>query len=107
MQTISTEYKGADALEEFIREKGIKKESKLLVQVFCGKVNQFNVCGIVDDILNVLPNADIIGVTSYGELNHYKRNLTQSSIISISEFKKTKVETHFISNHKKTHMNAR
>lgn len=76
MYTYLTEYKGADALENFIRINNLNKNKSILFQVFCGKGNQFYISGIIDDISNIAPNATIIGATAHGEyfLNNEKTN---------------------------------
>jgi hypothetical protein len=91
----TTEYKGADALEDFIRVKNINKNGSILFQVFCGKGNQFYISGIIDDIFNVAPNATIIGATAQGEffINHEKIN---RSVIALYEIEQKYFKSFFI-----------
>ncbi len=96
MYTYLTEYKGADALENFIRINNLNKNKSILFQVFCGKGNQFYISGIIDDISNIAPNATIIGATAHGEY-FLKNEKTNKSFIVLYETDQKKIEPFFIS----------
>lgn len=85
-------YNDFKKMESFIYNKNINKEDNILIQVFTGVVQLEFIKNIMDEILSILPQAEIIGTTTAGEI-FKKRILTNSTVISITIFGKIKIKS--------------
>lgn len=85
-------YNDFKKMESFIYNKNINKEDNILIQVFTGVIQLEFIKNIVDEILSLLPQAEIIGTTTAGEI-FKKRILINSTVISITIFEKTKIKS--------------
>jgi len=83
-------------MESFIEQnEGISKCNELLVQIFSGILDQVLLLDITNKILEVLPNAKIIGSTTDGEIIEDEVH-TNSIVISFTTFKKSKTKISII-----------
>ncbi len=81
-----------DEFERFVEKLDIANEPEVLIQVFCGIISLAHINELQTRIKGLLPKAKIIGCTTAGEIlgdNVYEH----STVISISVFKHTKVQT--------------
>lgn len=90
MKTFGVIYEGFFELHDFIKQNNIVNSSNIFVQVFCGCTDKDNLNQVRIDILSILPDARIIGVTSRAEV-FQGRNQTKTCVIAISTFYKTEV----------------
>jgi len=91
MKTKNLIFKDFDKLEKDIKDCSFKEEKNLLIQIFSGILDPNKIQQIASFLLKQLPQARIIGSTTDGEIFEDKV-LTESIIISISSFEKTKIK---------------
>lgn len=97
MKTFTHEYISKELLETFINNNYITNYNRdILIQVFTSVTNKNYIVYLRDELLSLLPNAKIIGTTTSGEISMCG-SLTHSTVISISVFEKTKIETALVS----------
>lgn len=85
MKTFNTYYTDKDALSAYIKKCNIQQNSDILVQIFSSITDKTNLQTTIDDILELLPSAKIIGATTDGEILD-KEVTTDQIVLSISEF---------------------
>lgn len=95
MKTYNLIYKDFHNLNEYICKNNISCYDKILIQIFSGIRNKNYLCKIKKDILNVLPQAKIIGVTSSGEIFN-GNSVNNSCIISITVFNNVELNTYVV-----------
>lgn len=95
MKTYNLIYKDFHNLNEYICKNNISYYNKILIQIFSGIRNKDYVCKIKKDILNVLPQAKIIGATSSGEILN-GNSVNNSCVISITIFNNIELNTHAV-----------
>lgn len=95
MKTYNLIYKDFHNLNEYICKNNISYYDKILIQIFSGIRDKDYVCKIKKDILNVLPQAKIIGVTSSGEVFN-GNSINNNCVISITVFNNIELNTHTI-----------
>ncbi|MEA3314641.1 MAG: FIST N-terminal domain-containing protein, partial [Campylobacterota bacterium] len=95
MQTLNTKYKNLKKLKIFIKENNIKDSSRILLQVFTGVCNKQYILDMINDIKSLLPNINIIGSSTDGEIDncHISSNKT---ILSFSIFEKTDIKVYSV-----------
>ena len=92
MQCYSLFYQNRQKLVEFIANNAIDTSATILVQVFTG-INEYEyIKNLRDILLEVLPQAKIVGATTSGEISQDKVG-DGSTVISISVFEKTQLLT--------------
>lgn len=85
-------YKSYEKLKAFINYNKIDKDDTVLIQIFVGVVDKKFIENLIGEILSILPNAEIIGATTDGEI--YKNEITtQKTVISFTVFEKTKIKS--------------
>lgn len=85
-------YNNFQKLQSFIYSKNIGKNDNVLIQVFTGIVEAGFIETIIGEILCILPQAEIIGATTAGEI--FQENaLINTTIISFTIFEKTKIKS--------------
>ncbi|MCY6369587.1 EAL domain-containing protein [Clostridium ganghwense] len=99
MKTYNAVYKDFHTLSNYVLENNIKDHDNILIQVFCGVINKEYIYKIKNDILNILPQAKIIGVTSPAEIFN-GNSIIDSCIVSITVFNSTEINTYAISKDK-------
>lgn len=95
MKTYNLIYEDFHNLNEYICKNNISYYDKILIQIFSGIRDKDYVCKIKKDILNVLPQAKIIGVTSSGEVFN-GNSINNNCVISITVFNNIQLNTHTI-----------
>lgn len=91
MKTLNTYYKTKEEFSKFVRENSFDKEKSLLIQLFSSMLDETVFSNMLKDILDVLPQAKIIGSTTDGEILD---NIvtTNQTVVSISSFEKATLE---------------
>jgi len=92
MKTISHIYQNIDTLKYFIESDMKKEDTNILVQIFSGIVKKDILIELSSNLQNLLPNANIIGATTAGEILHGEM-LDKQILITFSLFETTSVET--------------
>ena len=94
MKSFNTQYKDLDSLKEYIFLNAITDEYTLLIQIFSGVIDETLALEISGNLKKLLPNSNIIGSTTSGEIlsgEVYKETIT----ISFSLFENTTVKSNF------------
>jgi len=90
-------YKNFREMQSFININNINKNDNVLIQVFTGVVEIKFISNIIEEITFVLPQAEIIGATTAGEI--YKgRASSHTTIISFTVFEKVQIKTKLLNN---------
>lgn len=90
-------YSNFEKMRSFIHSKNIDKYNNILVQIFSGIIDKKLIKNIINEMLSVLPNSEIIGATTAGEI-FKKRILADSIVISFTIFEKTKIKLKITNN---------
>lgn len=90
-------YDNFEKMKLFTYNKNINKDDNVFIQVFTGITEAKFIEKIIMEILFILPQAEIIGATTGGEILK-KRVLDNSTIISFTVFEKTKIKTKLLNN---------
>ena len=90
-------YSNFYEMQSFIYSMNINKNDNILIQVFTGVVEIEFINNIIDEISSLLPQAEIIGATTAGEI--YKGNaFSHTTIISFTIFEKVQIKTKLLNN---------
>lgn len=90
-------YNNFEKLKSFIENKNINETDTVLIQIMCGIVKDEFIKNLINEILILLPSAEIIGATTSGEI--YEGNIYEGSIVlSFTIFEKSRVQTALINN---------
>lgn len=84
-------------MQSFIRSNSINDNANILIQVFTGVVKTEFIEKIIAELSYILPQAEIIGTTTAGEI-YKEKVLTNTTIISFTVFEKTKVKSKLLNN---------
>ncbi|MEA3554293.1 MAG: FIST N-terminal domain-containing protein [Campylobacterota bacterium] len=95
MITVNTEYNSIDDIKKIIAKNDIDTNSKLLIQIFTGILDIKFIEQLIQDIKTTLPNSEIIGSTTDGEIINSEVS-TNKTIISISKFEKVTFKIDYI-----------
>lgn len=90
-------YNGFEKMKSFIYSNNIDKNDNLLIQIFTGVVEVGFIEDLLVEILSILPNAEIIGATTAGEIFNEKV-LTNSTVISFTTFETIKIKSTLLKN---------
>lgn len=85
MRTLNTYYKDINSLDSFLSQNSVDKSKEILIQVFSSTIDEQVLTRVLSDILNLLPDAKVIGATTDGEILG-KDVSTDRIVLSISEF---------------------
>jgi len=96
MKTINIKYTNNDDLIRLIKKENILTYDNILVQIFAIQNSYESIKSLIDIVSSNIPQAKIIGATSH--TNIIDNRVYQNSIISISLFETTKVETFIADN---------
>ncbi|MCK5111896.1 MAG: FIST C-terminal domain-containing protein, partial [Arcobacteraceae bacterium] len=91
MKTINSYYTDKKDLENFIKVHNIKDADNALLQIFTGICDENFINNLVKEIKEFLPNINIIGSTTDGEIKD-KEVTKNSTVLSFSVFEKTRIE---------------
>lgn len=92
-------YSNFEKMKSYICSKSIDKNDNILVQIFTGIIEIKFIENIISEILSLLPQAEIIGATTGGEI--YKNKTHEgSTVVSFTVFEKTKVKSKILTNKK-------
>lgn len=92
MKQYGFKYNNFGKLQSFIYNKRINKYDKILVQIFTGVIQSESIEQIINEIIYLLPQAEIIGATTGGEILK-NRAYVGSTVISITVFEETKIKS--------------
>ena len=99
MTTFNTHYNTAFEFEHYVRARSIEDGENVLIQIFTSLNNEKAIATLLRDIAVLFPNAHIIGSTTDGEICDDKVT-TDTTVISITIFEKTKLHSTLIHNSK-------
>ena len=102
MTTFNTHYNTAFEFEHYVRARSIEDGENVLIQIFTSLNNEKAIATLLHDITALFLNAHIIGSTTDGEICDDKVT-TDTTVISITIFEKTKLHSTFIHNSKDSH----
>lgn len=90
-------YDNFQKIRQFIYNNDINSSSNILVQLFTAIVEMKFIKNVINNIVSILPQAEIIGATTAGEI--YNGNVfSNTTIISFTIFEKVRVKTKLLSN---------
>ena len=95
MKTLTLEYESKQQLRHFVTHGSLCNGHNILIQVFTGVSNKKFILDLRDELVHLIPNAKIIGSTTCGEISN-NGSKTDSTVISFSLFKQTKIETNLV-----------
>lgn len=90
-------YKNHEELKKFINELKVEPTDQILVQIFTGIIDTAFIKSLIDEVNFCLPNAEIIGLTTAGEIFEGKI-LSHNTIFSFTIFDNVKIKTILIKN---------
>lgn len=90
-------YKDNNQLKSFIHDLKLENSNQVLIQIFTGIIDLNFIKTLVNDIIFYLPESEIIGLTSAGEIFEGKI-LSNSTILSFTIFENVKLKTILIEN---------
>jgi c-di-GMP phosphodiesterase len=97
MRTVSHVYEDSEKFANFLNKNNVQKDlDNILVQVFTGRPEKKFIKKLSQIIISFLPKAKILGATTVGEIC-LNEVLEKQTVITITIFQKTKVETAAIS----------
>lgn len=85
-------YTNLEKMKSFINSNSIDKNDTVLIQVFTGVIQSNFIKNVINEVLFLLPKAEIIGATTAGEI-YREKILTGTTIISFTVFEKTQVKS--------------
>jgi len=104
LKSFNVKYTNKNELKSFIDLNSIENSSKTLLQIFSGITKVETIQNFISEVLEILPNIQIIGSTTSGEILNSK-TLEKSVIFSFSVFEKTEVQV-FSTDFNKTSQNT-
>ena len=97
MRTFNTHYTSAFEFEHYVRARSIEDGENVLIQIFTSLNDEKAIATLLHDIAALFVNAHIIGSTTDGEICDDKVS-TDTTVISITVFEKTKLHSTLIRN---------
>jgi c-di-GMP phosphodiesterase len=91
MVTYNTIYNGFEKLKSFADQHNIQNGNNILIQIFSGDTRKEYLETILKEILSILPDANIVGTTTDGEIIEQKV-ISNGVVISFSLFENTSIE---------------
>jgi len=95
MKTLNLKYKNKSKLKEFLEKNNIKDNEKILLQIFTGICDRYYILRLLDEIKDFLPNINIIGTSTDGEINNSHIS-SYKTILSFSIFEETYIKTYSV-----------
>ncbi len=90
MRTYNTYYTDKDSLRDFLSRHHLKNNAQMLVQVFTAVTQRTELSKMLDDLVDLLPSAVILGTTTDGEICSATVT-TGKTVISVSQFDHTRL----------------
>lgn len=90
-------YKNFQEMQSFIDNARLKSEKNILIQIFTGIIQLEFIQQLINEITRLLPQAEIIGTTTAGEIFEGK-SLDNQTILSFSTFQNVKIKTKLLQN---------
>lgn len=91
MKTLNTLYVDSKTLKDFCTQNNIPNSSKVLLQIFTGVMDKNFINSLIETINSILPNINIIGSTTDGEIVEDKIK-SESTVLSFSIFENTDIK---------------
>ena len=95
MKHISFLYDNTKELKKAVELTKKKSYKSQLIQLFTSQTDRKKISKILQKLKKLFPEATIIGTTTAGEISHAKI-YDNSTVISLSLFKKTTLKTHYV-----------
>ena len=95
MKTLTLEYESKQQLRHFVTHNSLNNCDNILIQIFTAVNTRKFIIDLRTKLLHLIPNAKIIGSTTCGEISN-NGSKTNSTVISFSLFKQTRIETNLI-----------
>ena len=95
----SLRYKNNFLLKEFIENKNLKESKNILCQIFTANTQKSFIEKLCKTLNNLIPNINIIGTTTDGEIRNGKISINET-IISFTTFEKSKLQTYITNDFK-------
>jgi len=95
MKCVNTYYINLKTLEDFIVKYDIQDSPSLLIQVFTANNNETFIELLTQNIVSLLPQAQIIGTTTDGEIMNGKVS-THKTVLSFTYFEHTRLKVAFV-----------
>ncbi len=95
MKTKVLEYQTYQQLELFVNDNNFNNKLNLLIQVFTSQYHKEFISSLSNYLIRLLPNAQIIGATTAGEISN-NGILKNSTVISFSYFSNTTIQTNIL-----------
>lgn len=90
-------YNNFNQMKNFIGNMKVSKKDNVLVQIFTGVIEGYFIKKILNEVNELLPQAEIIGATTAGEI-YKEKVLTGTTVISLTVFEKTKIKSKLLKN---------
>lgn len=94
MKTLTTTFESFDQLLRFVNNHELNNEKNILIQIFTSSKQKSFIRKLLNILNNAIDNCEIIGSTTSGEISSNGAQ-TNSTVISFSTFKNTKIKTVF------------
>lgn len=93
MKTFNFTYSDKNTFLEFCKVHSIPNDTNVLLQIFTGTVDKDYINNLIKIITEVLPNINIIGSTTDGEIAD-KEVLSNATVLSFSIFENTQIKVY-------------
>lgn len=91
IKSVNTYYTDPETLEKFVQSQEFFKQPNLLIQVFTAFNDEQYISSLLQQISSLLPDAEIIGSTTDGEISNGKV-LTGKTVLSFTGFESTSLK---------------
>ena len=91
MKNVNTYYSNKTELQSFIGKNQIKDSPSLLIQIFSSIIDEKIIAKIINEIVEFLPQAVLIGATTDGEIMNGKIS-SDTTVLSFTQFNNTTVK---------------
>jgi len=98
-------YKDLDSLKVFIEKNAIEKTQNILIQIFTSVCDEQYILDLVQKIKTELPQANIIGATTDGEVIE-SSEILNDTVVSFSLFEQTKIKIFHTDTHETGYLTA-
>lgn len=93
MKTFNFTYSDKNTFLEFCKLHSIPNDTNVLLQIFTGTIDKDYINNLIKIITEVLPNINIIGTTTDGEIAD-KEVLSNATVLSFSIFENTQIKVY-------------
>lgn len=92
-------YTNFEEMNSFIKNQNINNYENILIQVFTSIVKVEFINNIIEEIVTLLPNAEIIGTSTAGEI-FLGNALTNTTVISFTLFEEVQIKAKLLTDKK-------